>query len=157
MVRKIFRFFALWVRFVWESFSHNYSYWNWKSYFRSCCVQGYNEAASVSGHINGLSAHVLTINEKAVYTHFHSYRLNLVVAASCSIQYIRNVLDQIKELSFFFNFSETRQKMLDLSIENHTPDYLKKKLTTLFVAQDGLSRSQGRKILKIFVFQLYFV
>ena len=38
-------------------------------------------AASVSGYINGLSAHILRINEKAVCTHCHSHRLNLVVAA----------------------------------------------------------------------------
>ena len=94
----------------------------------NCRGQGYDGAASVSGHINGLSAHILRINEKAVYTHCHSHRLNLVVAASCSIQYVKNIFDQIKELSFFFNFSEPRQKMLDLSIENHAPDCLKKKL-----------------------------
>ena len=70
----------------------------------NCRGQGYDGAASVSGHINGLSAHILRINEKTVYTHCHSHRLNLVVAASCSIQYVRNVLDQIKELYFFFNF-----------------------------------------------------
>ena len=70
----------------------------------NCCGQGYDGATSVSGHINGLSAHILRINEKAVYTHCYSHRLNLAVAASCSIQYVRNVLDQIKELSFFFIF-----------------------------------------------------
>ena len=48
--------------------------------------------------------------------------------ASARIQYVRNVPDQIKELSFFFNFSEPRQKILDLSIENQAPDCLKKKL-----------------------------
>ena len=49
-----------------------------------------------------------------------------MVAASCSI--LKNVLDQIKELSFFFNFSEPRQKMLDLSIENYAPDCLTDRL-----------------------------
>ena len=34
----------------------------------NCHGQGYDRAASVSGHINGLSAHTLRINEKAVYT-----------------------------------------------------------------------------------------
>ena len=94
----------------------------------NCRGQGYDEVASVSGHISGISAHILRINEKAVYTHCHSHRLNLVVAASCIIQYVRNIFDQIKELSFFCNFSEPRQKMLDVSIENHAPDCLKKKL-----------------------------
>ena len=74
----------------------------------NCWGQEYNGAASVFGHINALSAHKLRINEKAVYTQCHSHRLKLVVATSCSIQYVRNVLDQIKELSFFFNFSEPR-------------------------------------------------
>ena len=85
-------------------------------------------AASVFGHINGLSAHILRINDRSVYTHCHSPRLKLVVAASFSIKHVRNVLDQIKELYFLFNFSEPRQKMLELSIENHAPDCLKKKL-----------------------------
>ena len=101
----------------------------------NCHGQGYDGAASVSGHINGLSAHILRINEilfVRLNSHCHSHRLNLVVAASCSIQYVRNVLDQIKELSFFFNFSEPRQKMLDLSIENHAPDCLKKKLKNVW-------------------------
>ena len=120
----------------------------------NCRGQGYDGAASVFGHINGLSAHILRINEKAVCTHCHSHRLNLVVASSCSIQYVRNAFDKIKELSFFFNFSQSCQKMLDLSIEKHSPDCLKKKLKN--VVQDGLSRSQGWTILRIFIFQLYF-
>ena len=57
----------------------------------NCRGQGYDGAASVSGHIKGPSAHIVRINEKAVYTHCHSHLLNLVVAASCSIQYVRNV------------------------------------------------------------------
>ena len=97
----------------------------------NCHGQGYDGTASVSGHINGLSADILRVNEKAVYTHYHSHRLNLVMAASCSIQYAKNVLDQIKELSFFFNFPEPRQKMLYLSIENHAADCLKRKLKNI--------------------------
>ena len=68
------------------------------------CGQGYDGATSVSGHINGLSAHIIRINEKALYTHCYSHQLSLAVVTSCSIQYVRNVLDQIKELSFFFIF-----------------------------------------------------
>ena len=94
----------------------------------NCRGQGYDGVTSVSGHINGLSTHILRINNKAVYTHCYSHQLNLAVAASCSIQYVRNVLDQIKKLSFFFNFSEPRQKMLAFSIENHPPGCLKRKL-----------------------------
>ena len=112
----------------------------------------YDGAASVSGHINGLLAHILIINEKAVYTHCYSYQLNLAVAASCSIQYVRNALDQIKEVFFFFNFSEP---FLDISIENHASDCLKKKLKNVCRTR-WLSRSQGWMMLRIFMFQLYF-
>ena len=95
----------------------------------NCHAHGYDEAGSVSGHINGLSANILRINKKAVYTH-HSEKLNLV-AATCSIQCVRNVPDQIKDRSFFFTFTKPRQKMLNFSIENHAPDCLKKKLTNV--------------------------
>ena len=33
---------------------------------------------------------------------------------------------------FFFNFSEPTQKMLDLSIDNHAPDCLKRKLKNVY-------------------------
>ena len=78
--------------------------------------------------MNGLSAQILRINEKAIYTHRQSHRLNLVVAASCNIQIVQNVLDQMKELSYFFNYSEPRQKILVARIENYAPNSSKKKL-----------------------------
>ena len=96
---------------------------------RNCRGQGYDGAAAVSGHINGLSAHICKINNKAIYTHCHSHRLNLVIGASCNIQCVRNVFDQIKEISYFFKFSEPRQKILINSIKEHAPDFLKKKLS----------------------------
>ena len=78
--------------------------------------------------INDLSAQTLHINQKAIYTHCYSHQLNLVVAASYNIRIVQNVLDQIKELSYFFNYSEPRQKILDACIENYAPTSSKKKL-----------------------------
>ena len=66
---------------------------------RNYLGQGYDGAAAVSGHINELSAHICKINNKAIYTHCHSHRLNLVIGQSCNIQCVRNVFDQIKEIS----------------------------------------------------------
>ena len=51
---------------------------NWRGH-------GYDGAASVSGHTNGVLAQILRFNEKAICTHCYSHRLNLAVAASCSI------------------------------------------------------------------------
>lgn len=61
----------------------------------------------------------------------YSQQLSLVVAASCSIQCVRNALDQIKEHSFFFNFFKPGQNMLGISTENHALDCMKKKLKNI--------------------------
>ena len=64
--------------------------------------KGYHQAAAVSGHINGFSAHICNNNSKAMYTHCHRHRLNLAIGASFNIQCVRNVFDHIKEMSYFF-------------------------------------------------------
>ena len=87
-----------------------------------CRGQGYDGAGSVSGHINGLSAHILRKNQKDIYTHCHSHRLNLSISKSCSIILVRNVLEQIKQLSYFFNLSQNRQIMLEKSIATYCPE-----------------------------------
>ena len=66
----------------------------------NCQRQWHDRTASISGHIHGFSGHILRINEKALYTHCHNHQLNLVVAASCSIQYVRYALNQISSLIF---------------------------------------------------------
>ena len=79
---------------------------NFELEIRNCRGQGYSGSAAVSEHINGLSAHICKINSKAIYTHCHSHRLDLVIGASCNIQCVRNVFDQIKKKLFFLMFSE---------------------------------------------------
>ncbi|XP_065651277.1 52 kDa repressor of the inhibitor of the protein kinase-like [Hydra vulgaris] len=90
--------------------------------------QGYDGASSVSGYINGLSAPVLNINSKALYTHCHSHRLNLSVCESCNVQLVSEVFNKVRELSYFFNYSENRQKFLEASILEREPQTHKKKL-----------------------------
>ena len=84
-----------------------------KSNIDECRGQGYDGAGAVAGRINGLSSHILRLNKLAIYTHCFSHRLNLVVASSCSVQSIKNVMAQIKELSYFFNLSQNRQLILE--------------------------------------------
>ena len=67
----------------------------------NCRGQGYDGAGAVAGKRKGLSAHILRLNEKAIYTHCHSHRLNLCISKSCSIQSVRNVLEQIKKYLIF--------------------------------------------------------
>ena len=48
---------------------------------RYCRGQNYDVTAAVSGHIKGLSAYICNIRSIAIYTHYHSYRLDLVITA----------------------------------------------------------------------------
>ena len=69
-----------------------------------CRGQGYDGTAAVSGIKNGMAAHILEENPKAIYTHCFSHRLNLSVCKTCKIQSVPNIMEQIKELSYFFQF-----------------------------------------------------
>ena len=51
-----------------------------------CGGQGYDGARAVAGKNQGLTAHVLRLNSKALYTHCSCHRLNLAVVASCGKQ-----------------------------------------------------------------------
>ena len=109
---------------------------------RNCPGQGYDRVAVVYGHLNGFSVHICKINSKAIYTHCHSHRLNLVIGASCNIQWIRNVFTEIKEVSYFFKFSEPEQKMLINSIIKHAPDSQKKKVIWFLSYSIGWKRNR---------------
>ena len=87
-----------------------------------CRGQGYDGAAAVSGSKNGMAAHIIKENPKAIYTHCFSHRLNLSICKTCKIQSVANIMEQIKELSYFFNFSEPRQLLLLECIELCAPD-----------------------------------
>ena len=51
-----------------------------------CRGQGYDGVEAVAGKKQGLSAHVLRVNPKALHTHCSCHRLNLAVVASCGEQ-----------------------------------------------------------------------
>ena len=72
---------------------------------QNCRGQGYDGGGTVSGHVNVLSALILRENSKAFYIHFASHKLNLVIGTSCKISFVRNLMDAIKDISFFFFFS----------------------------------------------------
>ena len=100
--------------------------------------QGYNGAAAVSGSKNGMAVHRLKGNPKAIYTHCFSQGLNLSICKTCKIQSVANIIEQIKELSYFSNFSEPRQLWLLECIELYAPDADKKKRMSVELA--GLNK-----------------
>ena len=93
-----------------------------------CRGQGYDGARAVAGKKQGLAAHVLRIISKALNTHCSCHRLNLAVVASCGEKRIRNLMTNINEISYFFNFPAPRKNFLQEKIVQFCPDSSKYKL-----------------------------
>ena len=74
---------------------------------------------AVTGHIDGLSAHILQINSKSIYMHCHSHNLNLTVSTSYNIQSDRNVFNKNQRNLLFFNYTETRLLVLDSNLAKY--------------------------------------
>ena len=87
-----------------------------------CKEQGYDWAAAVSGSKNYMAAHIINKNPKAMYIHCFSHRLNLSICKTFKKQSVSNVMEHIKELSCFSNFSQPRQLLSLECIELCTPD-----------------------------------
>lgn len=75
--------------------------------------QGYDGAAAMSSEKVGVQGRIIQEEPKAVYTHCSSHNLNLVIAHSCSLPNVRNMLDILKEASLFFSMSPKRQSLLN--------------------------------------------
>ena len=63
--------------------------------------QGYDGAANMSGRFRGVQAIVKNSNPKALYTHFNSYRLNLVISQACGEKTLKRTRT-IQDVIVFF-------------------------------------------------------
>ena len=63
--------------------------------------QGYDGAGNMAGKKSGVSSRILKLNDKALYVHCFNHRLNLVIAKSCNIQKVWNLMGIIKGISYF--------------------------------------------------------
>jgi hypothetical protein len=82
----------------------------------NCRGQAYDGAGSVAGKNKGLATLVRQVNSKALYLHCFSHVLNLVVQKSCGVKGVRDMLAEVKEICYFFKFSQGRLKFLEESI-----------------------------------------
>ena len=80
---------------------------------QNCLGQGYDSAGAVAGKVNGLAALFLKENQKALYTHCASHRLNLAICSSCDIVSVRNLMSTVKDVTYFFKFSAIRADHLE--------------------------------------------
>ncbi|XP_065664828.1 52 kDa repressor of the inhibitor of the protein kinase-like [Hydra vulgaris] len=94
----------------------------------NCRGQGYDGAGAVAGTKKGVAARILKLNNKALYTHCFSHRLNLAVCNSCKVQFLCNAMNHIKEVSYYFNLSIKRNSILETMVSEHCLDKKKTKL-----------------------------
>lgn len=93
-----------------------------------CRGQCYDGAGSMAGKNKGAAALIYKEYPKALYIHCASHRFNLCLMASCSVQNIRNMLDNLGELSRMFSFSSKKQELLTETIKETCPSEKKTKL-----------------------------
>jgi len=74
--------------------------------------QGYDGAANMSSERVGVQGRIKREAPLATYTHCSGHALNLVIAHSSSMPGVRNVIDRIKHICMFFNFSPKRNGLL---------------------------------------------
>lgn len=98
----------------------------------------------MAGRISGTAARIKKINKKAVYVHCGSHVLNLCVATCCQDQLVRNMMNTVRVVSEFYNFSPKRASQLKKSKAELIPkvshDTLFNVCATRWVARlDGLA------------------
>lgn len=89
----------------------------WGIPLANCRGQTYDGAGNMSGTHRGVAARILAQNNKAIYTHCASHKLNLAVVKAISLPNARNMMDTADKIVRFYNFSPKRQLNLEDWIE----------------------------------------
>lgn len=71
--------------------------------------QGYDGAAAMAGHINGVQANIKLEAPLAEYVHCSSHVLNLVLNAASAVPEIRDMFGTVREVTKFLNESAKRR------------------------------------------------
>ena len=80
----------------------------------NCVRQGYDGAASVSGHVSGVQTRIREKASTAIYVHCASHCLNLVFNTSSQLPAVRNMFATLSDFINFFNESPKRHAVLDM-------------------------------------------
>ena len=78
----------------------------------------------MSSEMVGVQANILAHAPKV---HCASHCLNLVISHACSLQSIRNMIDKVKQVCIFFNYSPKQNGLLSAIIQEQHPENGKKK------------------------------
>ncbi|KAE9522168.1 hypothetical protein AGLY_017428, partial [Aphis glycines] len=83
--------------------------------------QGYYGAASMSGNFKGVQSVICEKHLAALFIHCSARSLNLVLAHSSNIHYIRNCIGPIKSVGNFIKISAKRTELLKIKLKNLFP------------------------------------
>ena len=111
--------------------------------------QGYDGAGNIAGKKSGVSSRIFKLSDKALYVHCFNHRLNLVIAKSCNIQKVRNLMGIGKEISYFLNLSPKREKFLKDVKKLFDVDATKEKLIDVCLTR-WVARSDGLVVFETF-------
>ncbi|KAK3735537.1 hypothetical protein QZH41_005014 [Actinostola sp. cb2023] len=93
-----------------------------------CRGQGYDGAASMSSGRVGVQAEIRNHGApKAIYIHCAGHCLNLVVVHACALTAVKNMIDKVKQVCIYFNYSPKRNGLLAAIIEDQHPENTRKK------------------------------
>lgn len=82
--------------------------------------QGYDGAASMSGHLNGVQSHIAEQFPLAPYVHCAAHSLNLAISSACTEQHVSNCMGTINSVYTFLR-TPKRQAALIKSIDEKVP------------------------------------
>jgi hypothetical protein len=112
-----------------------------------CHGQGYDGAGNMAGKLSGVAARIQRIYDKAIYVHCNSHVLNLCVASSCKINVVRDMMDNVRNVSNFFNDSPKRTLVLKKKISEIVPTERRQKLLNVCRTR-WVARIDGLRIFK---------
>ena len=87
-----------------------------------CQGQGYDGAGSMAGRVKGVAARISAIYKFAVYTHCFSHALDLSVMRIINVKYVKEMFDNCKVISEFFNNSPKRYELFSTILKQTVPD-----------------------------------
>ena len=104
-----------------------------------CRCQTYDGAGNMAGKEKGAANQfrVKTGNEKAIYFHCASHKLNLALSKASKVSEVHNMVCLMQSVGLFFKFSAKRQRTFEMAVEeickkrNESPSTMKKKLKPL--------------------------
>jgi len=89
--------------------------------------QGYDGCSAMSSEAVGVQAVIKRSSPQALYIHCYGHCLNLVIAHSCKLPNVRNVIDIMKETCLFFIHSPKRTGLLESILNNEITQSSKRK------------------------------